>query len=284
MSDNEFGNFLRSRREAVRPADVGLPAGPRRRTPGLRRSELAMLAGISVEYLTRLEQGRDRHPSAEVLGALVGALQLSPGDREQLWLILGHNKPTALCPAAAEPPVQQIRSGVRAVLDRLEPNPALVVNRIGDVLAHTTAYQQLAGPLGVLDGDPPNLPRFVLTDSRARAAHPDWEQLADVHVNQLKLGSHEQDPHSAQLVAELSAVGAEFTNRFRRPATPVVRHGTERWRHPEVGELRLDFEVMDLTEIDVQRLIVYVPHDEATSQALDRLNGRGPGALRAVRS
>ncbi|KAA5829634.1 helix-turn-helix transcriptional regulator [Saccharopolyspora hirsuta] len=282
MRENEFGDFLRARREALQPADVGLPTGSRRRTPGLRCSELATLAGISVEYLTRLEQGRDRHPSAEVVSALVGALRLSSADREQLWVILGHNKPTALCPSVAEPPVQQVRAGVRAVLDRLEPTPALVVNRIGDVLAHTAGYLRLAGPLGVLDGDPPNLPRYLFTDPRAREAHPDWELLADAQANHLKLGSHEQDPHSAQLVAELSAVGPEFTDRFRRSPTPALRSGSERWVHPEVGELRLDFEIMDVAGLDSQRLIVYVPGDESTSRALDRLNGRHPGALRAV--
>ncbi|SEG97662.1 Helix-turn-helix domain-containing protein [Saccharopolyspora kobensis] len=282
VRENQFGDFLRARREAVQPADVGLPAGTRRRTPGLRRSELAMLAGISVEYLTRLEQGRDRHPSPEVLSALVGALQLSVTDREQLWVILGHNKPTALCPSVAEPPVQQVRPGVRAVLDRLEPSPALVINRIGDVLAHTAGYQRLAGPLGVLDGEPPNLPRYLFTDPRARDAHPDWPLLADAQANHLKLGSHEQDPHSMQLVAELSAVGSEFTDRFRRSPTPALRSGSERWVHPEVGELLLNFEIMDLADLDSQRLAVYVPGDDVTSRALDRLNGRQPGALRAV--
>ncbi|MER7010605.1 helix-turn-helix transcriptional regulator [Saccharopolyspora sp. NPDC000359] len=282
MRDNQFGDFLRSRREAVRPQDVGLPTGPRRRTPGLRRSELATLAGISVEYLTRLEQGRDRRPSAEVLGALLRALRLSAADREQLWVILGYNKPSELCPSAPEPPAQQVRPGVRAILDRLEPTPALVVNRIGDVLAHTTGYQRLAGPLGVLDGTPPNLARYLFTDPRARDAHPDWTLLADAQANALKLGSHEHDPHSMQLVAELSAVGTEFTDRFRRTPTPVTRSGSERWVHPEVGELLLNFEAMDLADLDAQRLLAYVPADETTAKALDRLNGRQPGALRAV--
>ncbi|MEV0697433.1 helix-turn-helix transcriptional regulator [Saccharopolyspora sp. NPDC050389] len=282
MRDNEFGAFLRARREALTPAEVGLPTGPRRRTPGLRRAELATLAGISVEYLTRLEQGRDRHPSAEVLGAIVGALRLSVEEREQLWLILGHNKPTALCPRVAEPPGRTVRPSVQAILDRLEPSPALVVNRICDVLTCTAGYRRLAGPLGVLDADPPNLLRFMFTDDRARTAHPEWARIADALANFLKLGFRADDPHSASLATELTgAAGAAFTSRFETPAAVLERTGAERWVHPEVGELLLNFEIAELPDAD-QRLIIYLPADEAATATLDRLDGRQPGALRAV--
>ncbi|WP_190819289.1 helix-turn-helix transcriptional regulator [Saccharopolyspora pogona] len=283
MRDNEFGAFLRARREAITPAEVGLPTGPRRRTPGLRRTELAMLAGISVEYLTRLEQGRDRHPSSEVLGALVDALRLSSEERAQLWLILGTNKPSALCPRVAEPPVRTVREGVQAILQRLEPSPALVVNRIGDVLARTDGYQRLAGPVGVLDAERPNLVRFVFTDDRARTAHPEWARIADAQVNFLRLGFHCDDPHSAGLVEELSAAaGAPFTSRFEAQQVVPERTGVERWVHPEVGELRLGFEVLEVSGTDDQRLIIYLPADDSTAAALDRLDGRHPGGLRAV--
>ncbi|MEU5847250.1 helix-turn-helix transcriptional regulator [Saccharopolyspora shandongensis] len=282
MRDNEFGAFLRARREAITPAEVGLPTGPRRRTPGLRRAELATIAGISVEYLTRLEQGRDRHPSPEVLGAIVDALRLSTEEREQLWLILGHDKPTALCPRVAEPPGQAVRPSVQAILDRLEPGPALVINRVGDVLACTGGYRRLAGPLGVLDTDPPNLLRYVFADDRARSAHPEWARIADGRANFLKHGFRSDDPHSAGLVAELTdAAGASFTSRFETPPAVLQRTGAERWVHPEVGELLLDFEIVELPDVD-QRMIIYLPADEATSAALDRLDGRQPGALRAV--
>jgi transcriptional regulator with XRE-family HTH domain len=285
VSDNVFGAFLRARREAITPADVGLPAGSRRRTPGLRRSELATLAGISVEYLTRLEQGRDRHPSTEVISALIEALQLSEEDRAQLRLILGlgHAKPPALCPRVVTPPVHTVRTGVRAILDRLDPSPALVVNRLGDVLAHTTGYQRLAGPVGVLDAESPNLLRYLFTDCRARDAYPEWARLADAQINYFKLGYHSEESHSTRLVQELTdAAGDEFTRRFK--ALPAVheRTGVERWVHPEVGELRLEFEILELPDADAQCLIIYLPADEAAASALDRLNGRHPGALRAV--
>ncbi|MEV0082101.1 helix-turn-helix transcriptional regulator [Saccharopolyspora sp. NPDC050642] len=282
MRDNEFGAFLRARREAITPAEVGLPTGPRRRTPGLRRAELATIAGISVEYLTRLEQGRDRHPSPEVLGAIVDALRLSTDDREQLWLILGHDKPAALCPRVAEPPGQAVRPSVQAILDRLEPGPALVINRVCDVLACTGGYRRLAGPLGVLDADSPNLLRYVFTDDRAHVAHPEWARIADGLANFLKLGFRLDDPHSTGLAAELTdAAGASFTSRFETPAAVLQRTGAERWVHPEVGELLLGFEIVELPDVD-QRMIIYLPADEETSAALDRLDGRQPGALRAV--
>jgi transcriptional regulator with XRE-family HTH domain len=282
--NNELGAFLRSRREAVSPAEVGLPVGGRRRTPGLRRAELATLAGISVDYLVRLEQGRDRHPSTQVLAAIAEALRLPTEERVQLRLLAkvasGHDQ--LICPAADEPS-HSVRPTVRALLDRLEPAPAFVVNRLGDVLAHTTGYARLAGPIGLLDGEPPNLPRFVLTDPRARSAFPDWDLVADHEVLNLRLESSRPDPHGAELVEELTiTAGAAFTDRMSAPPGLPDRTGVLRLAHPEVGELRLAYETLELPEADAQRLVVYVPADDAASAGLDRLAGRQPGALRAV--
>lgn len=186
MSDNELAAFLRGRREAITPAEVGLPTGPRRRAPGLRRAELATLAGISVEYLTRLEQGRDRNPSPQVLGALADALRLRVPDRILLRRLAkesGDDK--ALC-SAANPPVRTVRPTVRALLDRLEPTPAVLLNWLGDIVAYTSGYERFARPLGLLDGDPPNVMRYLFTDARARAVYPGWERLADEQVAHLR--------------------------------------------------------------------------------------------------
>ena len=183
MSDNELGAFLRTRREAIAPAEVGLPSGARRRTPGLRRAELATLAGISVEYLARLEQGRDRQPSAQVLAALADALRLSFDERVHLRHAAKATggDPLRLCPAA-QPPAYSVRPTVQALLDRLEPAPAILLNRLSDVLAFTTGYERLAGPVGLLDAPRPSLVRFVFTDARARAAYPEWDRIADEQV------------------------------------------------------------------------------------------------------
>lgn len=285
MSDNELGAFLRARREAVTPAEVGLPAGSRRRTPGLRRAELATLAGISVDYLIRLEQGRDRNPSPQVLAALADALRLPGGDR---WHLLGLFKTRGgvdrlLC-HEGQPPTLVVRPTVRAVLEGLEPAPALVVNRVGDVLAFTRGYARLAGPVGILDAEPPNLLRFVFTDPRARSVYPDWDRVADAGVASLKLMSPSPDPHVEALSEELTVVaGAAFTGRLAAPpALPRQGVGVERWAHPEVGELRLASEAMELSDAGGQRLVVYLAADDASAAALGRLVGRQPGALRAV--
>lgn len=279
MTDNDLGIFLRAQREAVAPADVGLPVGGRRRTPGLRRSELATLAGVSVEYLARLEQGRDRRPSPQVLGAIADALGLSNTERGHLHIAAkSASGETGLCPAAV-PPASEVRPTVRALLNRLDPTPAVVLNRLSDILAHTTGYQRLVGPIGLLDDPRPNLIRFVFTDDRARAALPEWEGTASELA--AGLGPDLGDPHRSALVDELTVTaGAAFTDRMAicPPPLPAVL----RLAHPEAGELRLAAEVLAVTDADYQRLIVYLPADEATATALDRLDGRQPRALRAV--
>ncbi|WP_216895284.1 helix-turn-helix transcriptional regulator [Nocardia alni] len=282
MSDNELGAFLRSRREALRPDDVGLPPGNRRRTPGLRRSELATLAGVSMEYLARLEQGRDQHPSRQVIGALAEALRLSPNDQHELRRLVkaarGIQLPAEQC-TAAEPPSTEIRPTIRTLLNRLEPTPAVVVNRLTDVLAHTEGFARLMAPIGLLDRTPANLVHFALTDPRARTAYPDWEAIADARVASLGL-SHRTDPHAGRLVDELTTLAATtFTDRANASPSPPARTGVESLRHPDAGELRLAFETLILPDTDNLQLTVYLPADESTSTRLDGLLRTGPIAL-----
>lgn len=269
MSDRELGDFLRSRREAVPPATVGLPDGPRRRTPGLRRAELATIAGVSVEYLTRLEQGRDRHPSAQVLGALADALRLDVDERFHLHL-LAKDGTGPLCSGRAAP-TETVRPTVRALLDRLEPAPAYVVGRLGDIVAHTEGYRRLVEPIGLLDGDVPNLYRFLFTDPRARAAYPEWDRRADEAAAVLRFEARAGDPHTTELVDWLTiAAGAPFLARRTGPPVVARATGVERLTHPALGELRLAYETLDLPAADYQRLVVYLPADDATAGALGR--------------
>ncbi|MFI1400015.1 helix-turn-helix transcriptional regulator [Streptomyces sp. NPDC020681] len=282
MSDNELGIFLRTRREAVAPADVGLPAGPRRRTPGLRRSEVATLAGVSVEYVTRLEQGRDRRPSPQVLSALAEALRLGTAERIHLHKLIKAADGGFTCYGAALPN-RTVRPTVQALIDRLEPAPAVLLNRLSELLAWTAAYERIAGPVGLLDGRPPNLARFVFTDDRARAVYPDWDRVADEQVAALKQGPFRVDPHVALLADELTlTVGPDFGGRVDTLPGLPKSSGVGRLVHPEAGELRLAYETLELPADDDQRLLVHFPADDATSAALDRLNGRRPGGLRAV--
>ncbi|WP_280238367.1 helix-turn-helix transcriptional regulator [Nocardia abscessus] len=284
MSDNELGLFLRTRREAVTPAQVGLPAGPRRRTPGLRRAELATLAGVSVEYVTRLEQGRDRHPSPPVLSALADALRLSPAERVHLHRLSKSVDSGFTCMGDAQP-LREVRPTVRAILDRLEPAPAVVVNRLTEVLAYTDGYHRLMAPTGLFDGPhtPANLARFVFCLPDARNLYADWEHVADETVATLKQGPFRADPHIAALADELTVtVGPAFAERIDTVPSLAAATGINRLVHPEAGSLRLAYELLELSADDDQRVIVYLPADDATAAALDALNGRRPGGLHAV--
>ncbi|XVV11747.1 helix-turn-helix transcriptional regulator [Actinoplanes sp. CA-131856] len=262
MGDNELGTFLRARRAEVTPAEVGLPPGTRRRTPGLRRAEVAMLAGVSVEYLIRLEQGRDKHPSPQVLAALAGPLRLTAAEREHLYKLTKSS--SVICGALAQDPMRTVRPGLRAVLDRLEPAAAMLINQVGDLVAYTSGFRLLAGPVGLLDGDMPNLTRYLFADPRAREAYPDWAHMADEQVAVLKAG-----PPRPDFADELTVVaGAEFTERAERVPGLPRPHGLLRLAHPQAGMLRLSYETMTLPGDHGLRLVVQLPADEATAEAL----------------
>ncbi|MEV6299505.1 helix-turn-helix transcriptional regulator [Actinoplanes sp. NPDC051861] len=271
MSDNELGLFLRTRREAITPGEAGLPAGDRRRTPGLRRAEVAMLAGVSIEYVIRLEQGRDRHPSAQVLAALAGVLHLTPAERVHLHRLAKSADPGFSCRGGAGP-ARTVRPTVRAVLDQLEPAAAVLLNQLSDLLAWTGGFARLTAPMGLLDGDPPNLARYILSDPRARDFYPDWPHAADEQVAALKQGPFRADPHVAALADDLTVLaGDEFTDRVANvPGLPRAS-GTMRLAHPDAGPLRLAYETLELSADDDQRLLVYLPADQATATALRNL-------------
>ncbi|MEU7902342.1 helix-turn-helix transcriptional regulator [Actinoplanes sp. NPDC049118] len=276
MSGNELGLFLRTRREGITPAEAGLPGGPRRRLPGLRRSEVATLAGISVEYVTRLEQGRDRHPSPPVLAALGDALRLTSAERVHLYRLSKAADTGFTCRGEAGT-AREPRPTVLALLRTLEPTLAVLLNHLGEVLAHTAAYEAVAAPAGLLDGTPPSQARFVFTDSRARTVYPDWEHVADEQVAALKQGPFRADPDVAALVDELTVTaGDAFTRRLDTVPGLARANGVMRLYHPEAREIRLAYETLELPADDGQRLIVYLPADLAAAAALARLTTPGP--------
>lgn len=237
---------------------------------------------MSVEYITRLEQGRDRHPSPPVLSALADALRLAVSERVHLHRLAKSAEVGFNCMGGAQPP-RDVRPTVRAILDRLEPAPAVVVNRLTEVLAYTDGYRRLMAPFGLLDTTPANLARFVFTDPRARIAYPDWHHLADQTVATLKNGPFRKDSHIAALADELTVtVGPEFTDRVETVPSLPAATGITRFIHPDAGQLRLAYEILDLSADDDQHLIVHLPADESTATALDKLAGIRPGALRAV--
>jgi transcriptional regulator with XRE-family HTH domain len=272
-----LGEFLRARRDATRPETLGLPTDTPRRAPGLRRSEVASRAGISVEYLVRIEQGRDRNLSPSVVNGLADALGLDISEREHLRHLA--KIAGGACAGRLTQPLREVRRPVLDLLDQIEPGIALVTNRLGDVLAYTSGFDLIARPSGLLDRDRPNLTWFVFTDKRARDVFPEWEQVADEHAFDLWLGPSFE--RSAQFRAELAPVaGDAFTRRVDRHVLPP--RGTLRWRHPVGGELRLHREVMEFPATDAQQLVVFQPADDATAEALRRLRRTGGAILRAV--
>jgi hypothetical protein len=181
-------------------------------------------------------------------------------------------------------PNRVVRPAVRAVLDQLEPAPAAVFNRLGEVLACTDGYRRLMGPTGQLDGGlPANLPRYMFTDPRARAAYPDWDHRADRVVATLERGPYRSDPLVTALIDELTVLaGAEFTDRIENiPGLPDT-NGVVRIHHPQAGPIRLAYERLELSADDDQYILVNLPADDVTAAALDAVIGRRPGGLRAV--
>jgi transcriptional regulator with XRE-family HTH domain len=250
MTTNALGGFLRARRDAITPAQAGLPAGTGRRAPGLRRAELADLAGISVEYLTRLERGSDRHPSGQVLGSLADALNLSADERIHLYRLVKSGT-SGVC-GYVEP--QPLRPTVLALLDTLEPAPAAVYSVQTDVLACTDGFRKIAEPLGLFDTQPANLTRFLFTDPRAQNVFPEWAEMADARVAGLRAAADLGDQPAAVLAEELSIMaGTQFSRRFAASAVIPPSTGVEVW----AGN-RLEFETLYLPGPDEHRLVVYL--------------------------
>ncbi|MEU0412140.1 helix-turn-helix transcriptional regulator [Streptomyces griseorubiginosus] len=274
-----LGDFVRARRDSTQPEDLGLPDRGRRRSPGLRRSDLAARAGISVEYLTRIEQGRDRNPSVAVVNALADALSLSPAERDHLRYLTKISGGECLGRTRPAPPPRQVRPSVLRTLELMEPGIAMVTNRIGDVLARTSTFESVTHGTGLLDSDTPNLTRYVFTDPRARSFFADWDDVADEQAFDLWLGPS-IDTHE-WFTADLAPVaGPELTRRLNRHAVP--RRGELRLNHPSGPTLRLLRETLELTS-DAQQLIVYLPADEPTAQAVDLLRRPSHGGrLRAI--
>lgn len=235
------------------------------------------MAGISVEYLARIEQGTDRHPSASVVIALAEAMQLDVAEREHLRHLAKISGD--LCAGARAQPRLDVRPAVLAVLAQLEPGVALVENRLGDLLAYTSGFDLIARPTGLLDAPHPNITRFVFTDPRARDLFPDWDHVADQRAFDLWLGpSAERATRFARDLAQVA--GDEFARRRHRHDVPANR--TLRWMHPVVGLLELEREVFELPAGDAQQLVILLSATDATASALNRLRQAVGGSLRAV--
>jgi MmyB-like transcription regulator ligand binding domain/Helix-turn-helix domain len=238
-----------------------------------------MRAGISVEYLTRIEQGRDRGPSPAVVNSLADALSLNPAEREHLRYLAKITNGACITHRNPAPPNRHVRPPVLETLRLLEPGIAFVTNRLGDVLAYTSGFDLVMRPSGLFDFEQPNLTRYVFTDPRARTFFPDWDQVADEQAFDLWLGPSVET--SEWFRAELSPVaGREFTRRLSRHLPPAS--APLRIDHPTAHELAWHRERLELPRPDAQELMVLIPADEATTDAVARLRHQAVRPLRAV--
>jgi transcriptional regulator with XRE-family HTH domain len=236
--NHDLGEFLRSRRARVRPDDVGLPGGGRRRVPGLRREELAMLAGVSVDYYMRLEQGRTPAVSDAVLDAVARVLRLDETERAHLRNLVR--------PAPSKRPApQRVRPGLRRLLDMMDDVPAFAMGRRADILA----YNPLADALYGYSDVPPeerNCARQTFLWPGARTFYRDWHSVAADMVAFLRLdaGRYPDDARLAALVGELSVKDETFRKLWAQHKVLEKTHGMKLIHHPVVGDLDLDYETL----------------------------------------
>jgi transcriptional regulator with XRE-family HTH domain len=247
-----LGDFLKARRAQLSPQDVGLPeAGTRRKVAGLRREEVAQLAAISVDYLTRLEQGRVR-ASASVLITLSRALRLDDDQQAYLYQLAGKS------PLPRRRPAQQARPAMRRLLGQLTETPAVVLGRRLDILAWNAGATALYTDFARLPARRRNYVRLLFTDPVMRALHADWEHDARSVVASLRMEAAEDpdDPELAALVGELSVRDADFRTWWATHQVAGGGYGTKHYRHPLVGDLTLDCDTWGSPDGSGQRLMV----------------------------
>jgi transcriptional regulator with XRE-family HTH domain len=243
----EIQEFLTSRRGMITPEKAGITAYGARRVPGLRRSELAALAGVSVEYYTRIERGNLSGVSESVLEALVGALQLDDAERTHLFDLARASQPAAT-KRPRRTPKKHVRPNVQWVLDAITGAAAFVSNGAHDVIAANRLGEALWSPLYSNSERPVNSARYLFLDSTARDLYPDWERIANetVAIMRQTAGADPRDPRLSELVGELAMRSEEFRTRWASHNVRFHNTGTKRMVHPVVGELTLNFERFDL--------------------------------------
>jgi transcriptional regulator with XRE-family HTH domain len=278
MDKQELGAFLRSRRERLRPEDVGMPAGSRRRTPGLRREEIAVLAHISTEYYVRLEQGRAPRPSGEVLAGIAGALRLTDAESDHLHVLAG------TAPTRTGRHRRDVRPSILAVLERLPQTAAFVTSAVLEVLAWNDLAAALMEDFAELTPQDRNLARRAFLGP----VRPDvtlygisnGTEFRHYVVMELRaaLARYPADPAVASLIEELRDASPEFARLWERHDVQSAPAITKTFRHPVVGEITVDCDSLTLTDRD-QNLVLYsAPQGSRSAEALALLNVLGAEA------
>ncbi|MET4645646.1 MULTISPECIES: helix-turn-helix transcriptional regulator [Streptomyces] len=278
MNKQELGAFLRSRRERLRPEDVGLPSGPRRRTPGLRREEVAVLAHISTEYFVRLEQGRAPRPSGEVLAGIAGALRLTDAESDYLHILAG------TAPTRTRVHRRDVRPSILALLERLPQTAACVLSATFEVLAWNDLAAALMEDFAPLAPEDRNLARRAFLGP----ARPDTTLYGISDATEFRhhvvmelratLARYPSDPAVTGLVDELRDASPDFARLWERHDVQAAPMLTKTFRHPVVGEITVDCDTLTLTDRD-QHLVLYsAPSGSPDAEALALLNVLGAEA------
>jgi transcriptional regulator with XRE-family HTH domain len=256
INRRELADFLRRRRDRVRPQEVGLTSGPRRRIPGLRREEVAQLAGMSADYYTRLEQARGPQPSVSMLAALARALRLTSEERDHLFLLAGHPPPTTRTGTG------HVSPGLLHLLDHLPGTPAQVLSDLGDVLAQNTTAEALFSGVCSVSEHGRNVAWRWFAQPAVRAAYPPHEHdyYSRLHVADLRaaVARRGADAVARRLVDRLCAASEEFRELWDLHEVAVRRHSRMRVLHDAIGPIDLDYQVLLAPEGD-HRLVLYTP-------------------------
>ncbi|MFJ4522841.1 helix-turn-helix transcriptional regulator [Streptomyces sp. NPDC088810] len=264
-TEAEVGDFLRSRRARIRPEEVGLPAHGRRRVPGLRREEVAQLAGVSVDYYIRLEQGRGTSVSDAVLDSVARVLRLDETEQAYLRTVA---RPRRQRKQPAGP--SRVRPGVQLLLDAMEHSPAFVLGRRMDVLAWNALGDAVNGFSRLAPAER-NVARLVFLDPAGRELYPEWHAVAAQTVAHLRVnaGRYAADPELCALVGELSVRSEDFRRLWADHEVRECAYGVKKVRHPVAGLLTLPYETMTTPTDPEQTIVAYTP--EPGSETAERL-------------
>jgi transcriptional regulator with XRE-family HTH domain len=254
MDREQLADFLRRSRERIRPEDVGLAPGSRRRTPGLRREEVAQLAGMSTDYYMRLEQGRSPQPSTQLLASLTRALRLTEDERDHLFLLAGHRPP------AGRRAGSHVRPGLLHLLDRLQDTPAQIINDLGDLLAQNELAEALFGCVCTVREQDRNIVWRWFTELSQREAYPseDHDRYSRLHVADLRAAAAKRpgDDDVENLVKRLNQASPEFAELWALHEVAVRRTSRMRVLHPLIGHIELECETL-LAPTEDQRLLIF---------------------------
>ncbi|RBQ19964.1 transcriptional regulator [Spongiactinospora rosea] len=283
MDRQELAGFLRSRRERISPADVGLPAGPRRRTPGLRREEVARLAYISTEYYTRLEQARGPRPSSEVLSGITRALRLSDVERDHLHHLAGAP------PGPAPGPSREVRQSILDLLRRLPQTAAIVTSATFEVIAWNDLAAALMEDFSALTRRDRNLARRVFLGPHANGqvlyGLSDADDFARFSAHRLRATAarYPDDPEVAALVRELLAGSEEFARLWASHDVAAEPTLCKTFHHPQVGPVTVNCDTLDITDRDQQAVIYTAAPGSPSEQSLRLLSVIGTQRMEVLR-